>query len=876
MVPAPTYMVERQSPPRSSRMAIIPAVYIALLAGGCAEERPSFEQQIQVYVSAPVVGADVYLWWVDGDGHPLRKDGRRHATAGLDWSTAIVTGGTDDSGSVVLDDADFVFGTFVLASRGGSYMDPWLLAGGSSTMEATVSLAQFGEELTLWSVVTDYVPPARASAHGMEPAPFVISPMTTLAKAMAERPMEMGEPGLAGSSARSGLWYETMRDSFTLLGAHLGDTDLTRGPLPDWLPGMPNQTGQPGLNDGGPPPGLPGPDSDVTLPAFDEQARRGLILAAFPSLARQMALAADVPVHSFHTRHLLALLLEDAADPLGLLDGIGPMGQLMAGVCAPPDECAGQESDVATCRAVCTLDSNTLRADLASALAFDFLGSPLDRTGLTLADIISTVEYLRLSQEARLFGYAPPIELGGPRPIVRVLPTTVYDEIDDTIVFDERGVPVHTAGDLQVDLGGPGAGDTTCPLLHKFTHRLDHADDNAIRWQFEIVDQRGAAIEPDAGMYRLRLREGAPGEPGQDIGPWLTDWRPAQALDSVADGVRYEVVLLRSQIPVLGIVSGEIEIELRGADEIGLETEPVRYCWEHVPLAPPLQVRNVVEAVGAGSLHATNLEPGNNLAPLLNGVPLEQGRAVMDLEIVNGTAEPVYVTFTIEQGLATFTKSWQKTNAFLFFAGGSDCLGTGDCTFSFPPDRRTVVATDEAGIIERLVSGTLVQDMTTGQLISPCESCDPDEYRVEPRVSLANPRVYRIQLVVTDLRVLAPQPIGEPFVPFTDAPLDAEVLPNIVITGQTFGRVRSCTSAMIPTYCGAERVYRHYVSLTEAALFLAGGVHLVARSSPSPQLPAVILPAQSGVLGPPVGIEAYQWSTAEEPLPLPMPEVNEP
>lgn len=383
MVPALTYMVEHQSPPRSSRMVMIPVVYIALLAAGCAQERPSFEQRIQVYLSAPVAGADVYLWWVDGDGHPLRKDGTRHATAGLDSSTAAASGCTDDSGSVVFDDADFVLGTFVLGARGGSYLDPWLLAEGSSTMEAMLSLTELGNEFGLWSVVTDYVPPARDWARGMEPAPFVISPMTTLARAMAERSMDPGAPRLAGSSASVGLWHEAMRDSFARLGAHLGDVDLTRGALPDWLPGMPNQTDQPGQNHGGRAPGSPGPDSDVTLPAFDEQARRGLILAALPSLARRMARAADVPVRSFHTQHLLALLLEDTADSLGLLDGIGPMGQLMAGVCAPPDGCAGQERDAATCRAVCALDSNTLRADLASALAFDFLGSPLDRTGLT-------------------------------------------------------------------------------------------------------------------------------------------------------------------------------------------------------------------------------------------------------------------------------------------------------------------------------------------------------------------------------------------------------------------------------------------------------------------------------------------------------------
>jgi hypothetical protein len=272
MAPVPAYVVEYRPRFRGVRLSLIPALCMALGAGGCGQSRPSLEQRIQVYLSAPVVGAEVFLWWVDGDGHPLREDGTRHASAGLDSFTAVAGGVTDDRGSVVIDDANFVFGTFVLMARGGSSVDPCLIVEGSSTEEATLSLA----DRALWSVVTDYVPPDRDSMDGREPAAFVISPLTTLAWALAERRLD---PRLAPSNSREGLWFETMRDSFALLGAHLGDVDLARGPLPDWLPGMPEQ---PDEDDGGEP--LPGPGDGVTLPAFDEQARRGLILAALPSL----------------------------------------------------------------------------------------------------------------------------------------------------------------------------------------------------------------------------------------------------------------------------------------------------------------------------------------------------------------------------------------------------------------------------------------------------------------------------------------------------------------------------------------------------------------------------------------------------------------
>jgi hypothetical protein len=869
--PALIYMVIRQMRgpgPFRRKVAFMLGVGIALLASGCAPDVPDYSQRIQVYLSAPVADASVYLWWVDHDGRPLRKDGTRHASPLLLHGTAVASGVTDETGAVVLDDVDFVYGNFVLMAQGGGYVDSWLVAEGISPEDAWRPLDESLVDAALWSVVVDYVP------SGTDPEPLVISPLTTLAKAVADRRLSF----ISGDASGEAPWYASMRDAYALLGAHLGTTNLTRGPLPDWMPGMPEPTEDVPADDESSQallrsrrPVLPGSGSDATLLALDEQAYRGLILAAFPSLAWQMARAAGLPAGNFDARDLLALLRDDIQDDVGLLDGIGPAGRLVVGGCELPDECAGEADAGAVCRTPCALDSNTLRADLATALAFDFLGSPLDRSGLTLDDVRPLVEQLRTGQTSSIFGHdVPVLELGGPRPIVRALPTTVFDELHDAIVFDERSVPVHTASDYLVELGAFTADEAACPTLHKFVHRLDDPGDNAIRWQFEVADQRGAAIESDAGMYRLRQRQPVPGEPGKDIGPWLTDWLPARALSSVVDGVEYEVVLLRSQIPVLGLVSGEIEIEFRGADQFGLESEPVRYCWQHVPLAAPLQVRNVVEATGAGSLHEANLEPGNNLAPLLNGVPLEQGRSVMDVEIVNGTAEVVYATFAIEQGLTTFTKSWQKTNVHLFFAGESDCLENGDCTMGFLPDRRSIIATDEAGTIERLVSGVTVLDEVTAEYITPCEECNVGQYRIEPRIALGNPRVYRVRLVVTDLGALAPQPLGEELGPFTDAPIDAEIVP-IPITGRPFERVKSCQLAMTSLRCEQEEVYRHYVSLVDVALTLAG-VRLAGRTSPWPDVPvAIMLPAQDGVLGAPAGIETYHWHTTEVPLPPPHP-----
>jgi hypothetical protein len=455
-------------------------------------------------------------------------------------------------------------------------------------------------------------------------------------------------------------------------------------------------------------------------------------------------------------------------------------------------------------------------------------------------------------------------ELDSP-PLVRILPTTVHDELGDAIVFDERGAPVHTPGDRMVTLGEPGSGAIFCPVLHKFTHRLDDPNDNAIRWQFEVVSQGTARVDAEAGMYRLRLRQ-SPSDIGGDAGGWLTEWLPAQAIGTVENGVHYEAVVLRSQVPSLATVRGVIEVEVRGANELGVESVPIRYCWQHVPLAAPLQVRNVVEATGPGSLHETNLDPGNNLAPLLEGVPLEQGRAVMELEVVNGTSEAVYATLAIEQDQATYSRSWQKTNAFLFAEPPSDCLGMGACPLGFPSDRLTKLVTAEAGTMDGVVNGLVVQDTFTGQRISPCEGCEPNTYLIEPRATLGDPRVYRVRLMIADLRVLAPQLLGVSLGPFSDMPLDPETLLTSV-TGQTFGRFRVCRELFDAQSCLSSDVYQHYVALTEASLSLPR-VSLVARTSPSPDPPAIMPLEQPGVLGAPVGIEAYHWSTVEESLPV--------
>src|SRR5690606_14226721 len=65
------------------------------------------------------------------------------------------------------------------------------------------------------------------------------------------------------------------------------------------------------------------------------------------------------------------------------------------------------------------------------------------------------------------------------------------------------------------------------------------------------------------------------------------------------------------------------------------------------------------EVTGPDSFRdGAGLEPDKILAPLLNGVPREQGKGIVEFEIRNGTREEVYVTLGYEQPLPEYTKSW--------------------------------------------------------------------------------------------------------------------------------------------------------------------------------------------------------------------------
>jgi hypothetical protein len=485
---------------------------------------------------------------------------------------------------------------------------------------------------------------------------------------------------------------------------------------------------------------------------------------------------------------------------------------------------------------------------------------------LTFERVIDLVEALRTNAEPELFGDWPIEALGGVPPAVALGMTMIDDEWTDIITFSPAAVPSYTRTGPVTVLGGDGPCEAQ--TVRKYVTRMDDPADNPVRWVFSVVDRRGVAIDDDRGEYRVGLRR-------LDGVDWLTEWRAAKPLMQREDGIDFEVVLLRSELPALGTERGIFEIAFRGMDVLGHRAPEVRACWRHVPLAAPLWVSQAVEVPASDPRSLRSVELGDGMAPLLNGVPLAEGKGIMEFEIRNGTTEDVYVTLGLEQSLAAFTKSWQKTNAYLYTNPGSYCLETGDCTQGWPPDRRTTIVTDEPGIIAEFVGGVVVWDLATGSRVEPCEACEPTEYRINARRDDGVPSAYQVMVVVRDLEPLAPQPLGEDYGPFYDLPIDPVYRP-LPITGRTYGQVRYCVDpSPTPGYCERDDVYMHYLALQSVTIALEY-LRVTGDTSPTATLPPLPPAPHPDTFALPRQLLSASWMFLEtlppvEPPPVPSP-----
>jgi hypothetical protein len=285
-----------------------------------------------VILGLPVSGAEVRVWRLDLVGQ--RRDPK-----------PVTETTTDEAGRFRVE-LGAAFGNLLVETAGGQARELW--ANEAINLDPSDRLV---------AVLPLYVPVAERA--------IVISPFTTVAAALAERRLTLGEES---------VYHEAMQRAYAMLGLHLGDIDITDTPA--------HPIGEPA--------------SQLTA-----RVRHGLVLGALSLLAGRMADAAGASVRGVNTMILTHALVADASSETPRLDGIGPEGPIELGQCQPQPDCPD-------CRPLCRLSADTLRIDLAETLAFHLVGSMVDGTGLLFGDVAALADDIAAGVEPLLFGDVAP------------------------------------------------------------------------------------------------------------------------------------------------------------------------------------------------------------------------------------------------------------------------------------------------------------------------------------------------------------------------------------------------------------------------------------------------------------------------------------
>ena len=569
-----------------------------------------------------------------------------------------------------------------------------------------------------------------------------------------------------------------------------------------------------------------------TMPAavmdasLTEDVRHALALAGLSSLAHQIAEESGLTIKAWNTITLGQALIEDARGPGALLDGIGPAGRIEVGACPSP----------------CFLSANTLRANLVRALLREFLRTAANVTGLGFGDAQLFLDRVATNSEPELFDAEPIAPIDEQAPEIRPLESPIYREIFDRIDFDDALTPNHIHAEPPIDLAS--AFNNTSLVVYKHINLLHRVEDNPLRWRFEVLDDAVGADPRDVD-YRVLIG-----------GAHLTDWLDATLVGPTAEGMEFEVILLSDDIPSLATTEDTFSLELRARDRKGNVAPIIVGSWKHVPLAPPLWVGPAVEPTGPRSLQATRLE-FDNLAPLLSG---NAEAVLMTFDVYNGTRDGAYLTLTALQPSGNFSWTWLSSQAFLQKDETTldDCVSDGTCTTDSPsgPTPSSIGPQPLPPLIGRL----RVIEKAIGTE-TPCISCDPGEFYVEPG------RLYEAQVLMTNASFLIPvQPstVGELQVGPTG---NAENL-----TGVSMGTYAWCERYQMGM-CLERNDFELYEALTSASIQALGlavsGLTSATPTMPS-RAPAPSFDPDENTFATPVEGD-FVWTTNESILPNPDP-----
>lgn len=215
-------------------------------------------------------------------------------------------------------------------------------------------------------------------------------------------------------------------------------------------------------------------------------------------------------------------------------------------------------------------------------------------------------------------------------PAIAAVPTSIRDERGDAITFQATG-PVHAHQGTQIQLGG-----ANCPSVFKYAYLTGaqapmygtETAPNPLAWKFHAT---GLGLDPQSAEYRVR-----------DASHVVLDWT-AMTADATGD---FAVALYRDgehAIPALGTASGNYFVDVRIRDWQAREVT-ASTCWDHHPLAAPIQVAAPGVAMGGRPLQGLTIS-----SPLSTLVLAGTRTDVFEAKVTQPTAEPVRVHFAWTQ-----------------------------------------------------------------------------------------------------------------------------------------------------------------------------------------------------------------------------------
>jgi hypothetical protein len=234
-------------------------------------------------------------------------------------------------------------------------------------------------------------------------------------------------------------------------------------------------------------------------------------------------------------------------------------------------------------------------------------------------------------------------------PVTTALQTTVKNELNDVVTFAADGAIVSHA---HVDTNQSVLGGTACVDIFKHAYLMDPGDSNPIHWELRATDD-GVGIDP--ATARIGLRDGTTFGPWRPITGVATDGTIDYSINLARSGAAGDAFLASTEAPMV--------IQLAVKDRLDREVTFER-CWTNHPLAVPLAAGASSQAVGPLGLATNGLEVQffrNLVAELIN--PGARGLSTMDYDVLNGTDETAFVTFSLTRPALDSRRDYVVQNA---------------------------------------------------------------------------------------------------------------------------------------------------------------------------------------------------------------------